>query len=577
MGGNGDGEGSGDGRLTDQGTGRSPLRDLPGTPGHQIASQLREGREEIRIPQGDHHGGPPPLALFHETGQRFGNRHLSGAGTGGNEGAHHHQFGLPCRPGQRLVGRSRALSRQAMGADAGKVLPQDGSHLSARSQVCRACKDHMQQAGRVPRIHGDEAVPVSGQSDGPGRCLVGEGQMLPGSDDFSDVVQADPTLPVESNPGLHLQNPPYRCVESGSGYPAGFHGGLHRVQRLPDVSRSQEDVGPGLQGQDRRLPDPVSVRDRSHAHGVGQNEPLEPHLVTEKLGEEEGGEGGWGAVGSQDPRHRHVSRHHGIHTLLHGPPEGDELKGLKAIPVRIHNGKSHMGIGLGVPMPGEVFCGSEDASLSGSGDVCGPQPSDGLGVLPERAGVDNGVEGVGVDVQDRGEVQMDPNGPCFQGGDAAILPGEAFIMDGAKGHGGGEGGPSALGEEGGEGIAVVDAHSGAPVFEVGGHQKGHLGPGLEGVQLRPVGVGQPDGDGDPTHPGLLHITVVLLELRPRGGGVGPGHPGNDELADGLPQGEGGEGLIYPGTAFGVQLSGQGLLGSPIAFPRVGSGCASGQD
>ncbi len=85
--------------------------------------------------------------------------------------------------------------------------------------------------------------------------------------------------------------------------------------------------------------------------------------------------------------------------------------------------------------------------------------------------------------------------------------------------------PPPWGKKGGEGIAVVDPHPRATVLEVRRHQKGNPGPGLEGIQLGAVGVGQADGDDDPADPRLLHIPGIFLEFGAGGGRVGPGHPG----------------------------------------------------
>ena len=205
------------------------------------------------------------------------------------------------------------------------------------------------------------------------------------------------------------------------------------------------------------------------------------------------------------------------------------------------------------PWPGKCLAVVRTPPSSGTGQIGGPQPRHGLRVLAEGAGVDDGVQGVGVHIQNRSEVQVNPHGPGLDSGYPAVLPGEPVLTDGPESHGGGKRGPTPLGKKGGKGIAVVDPHSRPAVLEIRGDQEGYPGPGLEGVQLGPVGVGKPDGDDHPADSGLLHVSGILLEFGAGGGGVGPRHPGHDELADGLPQGQRREGFLHPLPPLGVRL------------------------
>ncbi len=185
-------------------------------------------------------------------------------------------------------------------------------------------------------------------------------------------------------------------------------------------------------------------------------------------------------------------------------------------------------------MAGEVLAGRDRPVLLHASDERRAQAGDLSGVLPEGAHVDDGVVGVVVDVQHRGEGHVDAHRPRLERRDAAHLVGEALLASGADRHERGEvGGPPEI-----DRARHVD---GAPHAEAGAglevrtHEERDLGVALQVVQLRrDLGRG-PDRHHEAPDPVLLDVFEDALVARRALRGVVAEHPGHDQLPHLLPQ------------------------------------------
>ena len=357
---------------------------------------------------------------------------------------------------------------------------------------------------------------------------------------------------MESHPRLGGKQQPHRPVDALARHAARAHRDLHRVDGVAHILRYEEHVGARFQRQHRRLARAVSTRDGAHAQGIREDQAVEPHVLAQEFGQEVGRERRRHVV-AQDGGHRDVGRHHRVHAGRHGPPEGHQLHRLQALPVRGHDRELDVRVGAGVTVTWKVLRRGEHAALSRALDVRRPQPRHRLRVLAEGTGVDDGVLGIRVDVENRGEVQVHAESARLHRRDAPVFVGEGRIADGPEGHRGREAGATALGEQGGKRVGVVDAHPRAAVLEVRGDQQRNAGGILEPVQERSVGVGQADRDDDPSDPVLRHPSLQRAEACVARRGVPAGDPGNHELRNALAQGERGERLIHPCTRPAVEF------------------------
>src|SRR5205814_4148206 len=97
-------------------------------------------------------------------------------------------------------------------------------------------------------------------------------------------------------------------------------------------------------------------------------------------------------------------------------------------------------IALRVAVAGEVLEGREHSVVVQPADVFLHQPGDRPRVLPEGADVDDGIQGVVVDVRVRGEIDVDADCAALGGGGRADRVGVAAVSGGAHRHGLGGGG-----------------------------------------------------------------------------------------------------------------------------------------
>jgi len=117
-----------------------------------------------------------------------------------------------------------------------------------------------------------------------------------------------------------------------------------------------------------------------------------------------------------------------------------------------------VGIGLRVPVAGEVFERRQHGVLVQTPHVLCHQAGDGARILPERADINDRVRGVVVDVRIRREIDVDADGPAFHGRGRADRIGVVRIAGGAHRH------------DLGERRRPHHAHPGAPL-EVGRYQE----------------------------------------------------------------------------------------------------------
>jgi len=129
---------------------------------------------------------------------------------------------------------------------------------------------------------------------------------------------------------------------------------------------------------------------------------------------------------------RDVRRHHGADAGVHRHPEGDQLAGGELGPALSHDRKRGVGVHVRVAMTGEVLDGGDHAGGLDASHGGAHQHGHPIRIGPERAGIDDRVVRVVVDVGHRREDQVDAHDPSFERGDPAHH--ERVLLPARRGH-----------------------------------------------------------------------------------------------------------------------------------------------
>jgi hypothetical protein len=210
-----------------------------------------------------------------------------------------------------------------------------------------------------------------------------------------------------------------------------------------------------------------------------------------------------------------VGGHHRVDPGVDGPDERHQFQGVQSCAVTVHHREAHVGVDVGIPVPRKVLAGGERSSGPRPANERSAETGDEVGVSRERPRGNDRIVGVVVDVENGSEQQVYPGGPGFGRGDAAVLVGEPLVPDGSERHGGRKRGSTTLRQHGRQGIRPVDAHPRAAVLEVRPNEERNLGPLLECVELRHVGVRQSDAGRHSSDAILDDPSLEGLEVRRR--------------------------------------------------------------
>ena len=145
------------------------------------------------------------------------------------------------------------------------------------------------------------------------------------------------------------------------------------------------------------------IRKPLHAHGVGEDQAFEPHLLTQQRvhdGRRQGGGLGFGAVQSRNVQ---VRNHDCPHAAFEGVGKRGELHAVQTCPVVGNGRKRGVRVAVAVAVPGEVLGCGQDMDVLKAVGVSLSHLAHERHVLPEASAPDHGVDGVGIHVDEGGQ------------------------------------------------------------------------------------------------------------------------------------------------------------------------------
>ena len=180
--------------------------------------------------------------------------------------------------------------------------------------------------------------------------------------------------------------------------------------------RDQENIHPRADGQAGSVQPAEVLGDGVHLQGVGDHHPIKAHVSPEDAGDDglgqgggegdglpgrDGGIGGLFQLGELD-----VGGHNSLGSGVDGRLEGGQLICLQPVIAPIHPGEAGVAVRGGVAVAGEVLEGGNDPRLLHPPEVGHSLVRGGPGIVGEGPQADDGIGGLVVDVQHRGEVHV---------------------------------------------------------------------------------------------------------------------------------------------------------------------------
>ena len=189
----------------------------------------------------------------------------------------------------------------------------------------------------------------------------------------------------------------------------------------------------------------------------------------------------------------------------------------------IDDRKVEMGVDIGISVAGKMFGDSHHVLTLHSKSIHDTQPCDTLGVGAERAGADDGILGIGVDVDDGSEIDMNSHHTALATNLLTHTPYDAV----GRGRQFAEAGIS------GETEHILEAHAESP-FAVDTNKKRNTGGGLEVACELGLAVGSAGKEANTSDAKGVHVTDELFGLATI---EVERYTNNHELRNALPQGE----------------------------------------
>jgi hypothetical protein len=180
---------------------------------------------------------------------------------------------------------------------------------------------------------------------------------------------------------------------------------------VPLPPADQEYIAPGGNGPYGGIADPEPARDRFHLQCIGKHRAAEPQLLAKETPEDLIRQGG-GELAIQRGV-EYVTGHERGNPRTNGETERVKVSLAERVPGASHDGKLHVGIGCGIAVPREVFPDGKNAASQNPAQKGDPQLRDGMRVRGNGPVSNHGVDRVAVDVEDGGEVDVDPDGAQF--------------------------------------------------------------------------------------------------------------------------------------------------------------------
>ena len=321
----------------------------------------------------------------------------------------------------------------------------------------------------------------------------------------------------ESDAPLELEHAAHRRVEPLHRDLAAIDGAGHRVDRRARVGGLQQQVGAREEGPHARLR-AVQVRHAGHVERVGDDQPVEAERVAQDAGEDVGGDGARPELAEVDPGQRDVRRHHDVHARGDRRAERHQLDRVEPRPGRADDGQRQVGVRAGVAVAGEVLGRGEHPVVLEAPHLGRHEPAHVGRILAERAGIDDRVGGIVVDVGHRREGQVHADGAALERGDAADVVGGAVAPGRAHAHIGGKQRPAVEPEAG-------------PALEVRGDEQRERRALLQPVELGRDVERRADGHDDAADVQRIDPRFGAREAVVVVGGVGPRNPRHHQLGD----------------------------------------------
>ena len=242
------------------------------------------------------------------------------------------------------------------------------------------------------------------------------------------------------------------------------------------VARKQKDVVAGFQCVSNAPPFSGKVREPLHAHGVGEHQAFEAHLLPQQGVDNRWGKGGGLGLGAVQAGHVQVGDHHPAHAVVEGVLERGQFHRIQPPTVVQNGGQGGVRIAVAVAMTRKMLGGGEHPLVLEAVGVGLPQLGHPFHRLPETAAANHRVDRVGVDVHHRGEVDMHARGAEALSDHLPEHPDQSLVAGGAQRHG-----PR-------ERARAVQAHA-QPPFGVGRHHQRNGGQVLQPLQSNALVVG----------------------------------------------------------------------------------------
>ena len=193
-------------------------------------------------------------------------------------------------------------------------------------------------------------------------------------------------------------------------------------QRIPNARALADEVGKAL-----------------HAHGVGEHQPLESELAPQQGVHDERGQGGGLRFRAVQSGHVKVGDHDGTHAAVKRVTERREFDGIETRPIVADGRKRGVRVAVAVAVAWEVFGRRQNVNVLQPVGVRLPQRTDPFHVLPKAPAPNHRVDGVGIHVHHRGEVDVDPCRAKALANHLPKHPHQRRVPRGAERHGAREG------------------------------------------------------------------------------------------------------------------------------------------
>lgn len=334
----------------------------------------------------------------------------------------------------------------------GRVAAVDGAAADGEVRAGRD-KDGAGRGG-----HGEDAGIDADHGGGVGVGLVGE-LGAAGVDVGQGLVGANLQGAVPGGKlGLEGAQTVEGLVDAGGGELTGVNGGADAVNGggLDVVGVADHDiVDTGLQGEEGALDGAVGGADAVHLKAISHNDAIILKLLAQDVNDL--GREGRGLVGAGELGHGNVGGHDHLDALGGGLLEGHELDSVELGAGLVNGGQAVVGVDGGVTVAGEVLDAGHDIVLAHALGAGGSKLGDLLGLVTGASDANDGVEGLRVDVADRGIVHVDAKVLEHLGGGSSDLNSGVERAGGAEGHGTGLLGRDRRGNAGDEAVLLVDS------------------------------------------------------------------------------------------------------------------------